>query len=509
MSQHIETILGNAWNKMWEGIDWNRLPEILTYDPKAPLIFSSGLFLFLFLAFIFGYNLLKKQTTLRLIFVTCFSYYFYYKSSGYYFSLLAVVSLADYMIGKRLFVSTKPSVRKWLVTLSVMLNLGLLCYFKYTNFLYQTFCPLWNGTFEPLDIFLPVGISFFTFQSLSYTIDIYRGTLKPVEHLIDYLFYISFFPQLVAGPIVRAKDFIPQIRQPLLVTQEMMGKGLFLILAGLIKKAIISDYISVNFVERVFDNPSLYTGAENLMGVYGYALQIYCDFSGYSDMAIGIALILGFKFPINFDSPYKSDSITDFWRRWHISLSFWLRDYLYISLGGNRKGKLRQYINLMITMLLGGLWHGASFNFIIWGGMHGAALVVHKLWMRLRHREKDYQNTGIKRLWCTFFTFHFVCLCWIFFRASTVETAFSILQRIFTQFHPEVLPQLLTGYWQVFALMLLGYFAQLLPQSLMSQGEKITARLPLLLQAAAFVVVIYCVIQVKSSDVQPFIYFQF
>ncbi len=200
---------------------------------------------------------------------------------------------------------------------------------------------------------------------------------------MDYLFYVSFFPQLVAGPIVRAKDFIPQIYRPIRVTQQEFGEGLFLILSGLIKKAIISDYISLNFVDRVFDAPTLYSGFENLMAIYGYALQIYCDFSGYSDMAIGIALWLGFRFNINFDSPYRSATITEFWRRWHISLSSWLRDYLYIPLGGSRRGRLRTYLNLLITMLLGGLWHGASLRFILWGGMHGVALALHKLYMQI------------------------------------------------------------------------------------------------------------------------------
>lgn len=232
------------------------------------------------------------------------------------------------------------------------------------------------------------GHLFFTFQSLSYTIDVYRRQITPLTSLLDYAFYVSFFPQLVAGPIVRARDFIPQIRRPLFVSNEMFGRGIFLIVSGLFKKAVISDYISVNFVERIFDNPTLYSGVENLIGVYGYALQIYCDFSGYSDMAIGIALLLGFHFNINFDSPYKSASITEFWRRWHISLSSWLRDYLYISLGGNRKGKIRQYANLIITMFLGGLWHGASWNFVLWGMMHGVALAAHKFWMTLTGRKR-------------------------------------------------------------------------------------------------------------------------
>ena len=331
-------------------IDLDRLRDVFTYDPQAPMIFSSGIFLWLFVAFILVYLLLQRRTTARLLFVTLFSYYFYYKSSGTYFFLLGLVTVCDFFIARLMAREAIPWLRKAWVVLSLFINLGLLCYFKYTNFLGETFASLTGGTFTTMDIFLPVGISFFTFQSLSYTIDVYRRQITPLTSLLDYAFYVSFFPQLVAGPIVRARDFIPQIRRPLFVSREMFGRGIFLIVSGLFKKAVISDYISVNFVERIFDNPTLYSGVENLMGVYGYALQIYCDFSGYSDMAIGIALLLGFHFNINFDSPYKSASITEFWRRWHISLSSWLRDYLYISLGGNRKGKIRQYANLIITM---------------------------------------------------------------------------------------------------------------------------------------------------------------
>ena len=364
---------------MWQ-LDWSKLAEVLTYNAKQPMIFSSGLFLFLFLGFSLIYMLLQKKDTARILFVTLFSYYFYYKSSGFYFFLLGVVTVTDFLLAGRMANTETQWKRRVLLLASLGINLGLLCYFKYTNFFYQILAPLWNGKFQPLDIFLPVGISFFTFQSLSYTIDVYRRELVPLNRLLDYTFYVSFFPQLVAGPIVRARDFIPQIRQPLFVSSEMFGTGVFFIISGLFKKAVISDYISVNFVERIFDNPALYSGVENLFGVYGYALQIYCDFSGYSDMAIGFALLLGFRFPMNFNSPYKADSITDFWHRWHISLSTWLRDYLYISLGGNRKGKVRTYINLCLTMLLGGLWHGASWNFVIWGGFHGIALAAQKFW---------------------------------------------------------------------------------------------------------------------------------
>lgn len=456
---NIDTIL------TYLNIDLSRLRDVFLYDPQSPMIFSSGLFLWLFAAFVVVYLLLQRRTTARLLFVTLFSYYFYYKSSGTYFFLLALVTVSDFLIARFMERTAARWRRKLWVTLSLVINLGLLCYFKYTNFFGACWASFTGGHFDPLDIFLPVGISFFTFQSLSYTIDVYRKEIAPLRNLLDYAFYVSFFPQLVAGPIVRARDFIPQIRRPLFVSNEMFGRGVFLIMAGLFKKAIISDYISVNFVERVFDNPALYSGVENLMAVYGYALQIYCDFSGYSDMAIGIALLLGFHFNINFDSPYKSASITEFWRRWHISLSSWLRDYLYISLGGNRKGKIRQYMNLIITMFLGGLWHGASWNFVLWGMMHGVALALHKGWMALVGRPKGERPHGIRRFLGMLVTFHFVCFCWIFFRHAEFSPAVDMLKQIAMSFRPQVFPQLIVGYWEVFALMGLGYVLHFLPDS--------------------------------------------
>lgn len=493
----------------WLHIDPTRLRDVFLYDPHSPMIFSSGIFLWLFAAFIVVYLLLQRRTTARLMFVTLFSYYFYYKSSGTYFFLLAVVTVSDFLLALLMDRTVTRWKRKLWVVVSLCVNLGLLCYFKYTNFLLECWASLTGGSFSMLDIFLPVGISFFTFQSLSYTIDVYRREIKPLTNLLDYAFYVSFFPQLVAGPIVRARDFIPQIRRPLFVSDEMFGHGIFLIMSGLFKKAVISDYISVNFVERIFDNPTLYSGVENLMGVYGYALQIYCDFSGYSDMAIGIALLLGFHFNINFDSPYKSASVTEFWRRWHISLSSWLRDYLYISLGGNRKGKVRQYVNLIITMFLGGLWHGASWNFVLWGVLHGVALAVHKFWMSLTGRKKGEQSHGIRRFFGVVVTFHFVCFCWIFFRNADFATSVDMLRQIFTVFRPQLLPQLLAGYWEVFALMGLGYMLHFLPDSWERACTKTVIRLPLLGKAVLMIALIYLVIQMKSSDIQPFIYFQF
>jgi len=492
-------------------IDIHKLLNQFRYNPEEPLIFNSGFFLFLFLGFLIIYILLSKTHRPKLLFVTLFSLYFYYKSSGVYFLLLLSTTLIDYSLAGLIYKTRSQWKRSTLLALSLVANLGVLGYFKYANFLHEIFSTAAGISYQPFDIFLPVGISFFTFQSLSYTIDIYRNKLKPVNHILDYAFFVSFFPQLVAGPIIRAADFLPQLSKPTLVTPEMFGRGIYLICTGLFKKAIISNYISLNFVDRIFESPTLYTGLENLFGVYGYALQIYCDFSGYSDMAIGIALLLGFHFAINFDSPYQSKNITEFWRRWHMSLSSWLKDYLYISLGGNRKGHIRTYFNLMLTMLLGGLWHGASYRFIVWGGLHGLGLAVHKLFTSIRVKSAN-QNPAFKP-WVSvisiFITFHFVCFCWIFFRASTMETAGQILYQITAHFNAQIFVDFVLGYKGVLFLMLLGYVLHFLPTTSEQKAEAWVTQLPLAGKATLILAIIVLVIQTKSAGIQPFIYFQF
>ena len=508
----------------------DKLVSVFLYNPKEPLIFSSGLFLFLFTAFLLIYAVLHKHQRAKIIFVTAFSLFFYYKSSGIYFLLLVLTTLVDFTLARLIYKTenevdfsigaskfhfslTDRTVKLWrnlfLIT-SLSFNLGILLYFKYTNFFYEIFTTLSNQKFEAFDIFLPVGVSFFTFQSLSYTLDVYRRNLKPLNSPLDYAFFVSFFPQLVAGPIVRASDFIAQIFKPVVVTREMIGRGVFLICIGLLKKAIIADYISINYVDRIFDNPTLYSGLENLVGVYGYALQIYCDFSGYSDMAIGIALLLGYHFNINFDAPYQSINITEFWRRWHISLSSWLRDYLYISLGGNRKGKIRTYVNLFLTMLLGGLWHGAAMRFVIWGALHGVALIIHKLFTSIF--KFNINNIFAKKslnLLSWIITFHFVCFCWIFFRAENMQVVGQVLNQIIFSFNGHIVLDFIQGYPVVLVMMLLGFLFHFTPVSFEISVEKMIAKTPLFFKAVILVLIIMLVVQFRSADIQPFIYFQF
>lgn len=488
-----------------KNFDITKLGDLFLYNQKNPLLFNSAFFLFLFAGFLSIYVFLQKKVNLRIIFIVLFSLYFYYKSSGWYVILMLYTTIVGHYL--TLYIDDcYPGLKKKAVLIfSLFLYLGVLFYFKYTNFFISIYNGVSGSTVEPLELFLPLGISFYTFELISYTVDVYQEKIKPVERLWDFCFYISFFPHLVAGPIVRPAELIPQIRSKISLTREDLGKGTFLIITGLLKKAVISDFISSNFVDRVFDNPSLFSGVENLFAVYGYALQIYCDFSGYSDMAIGIALLIGYKLPVNFRSPYKATSITDFWRRWHISLSSWLKDYLYIPLGGNRKGKFRQYINLFITMLLGGLWHGASWKFIFWGAMHGTGLAVEKMMQSII----KVRSTAILKLLTGILTFHFICFCWIFFRASSFSSGIMVLEQIGSSLNPELFLPVLTGYKNVFAFCLLGFLLHFIPTIYKEKAEWLVVRLPLFGKSFLLALVIWIVIQVKSADIQPFIYFQF
>ena len=484
------------------------------------MIFSSGLFLFCALLFLPLYMLLRRTTTLRIIYVSLFSLFFYYESSGEYVLILLFAATMDFFIGRAIGRSEDEVYRKRLLITSICVNIGMLSYFKYFYFLLDLgqmlLASLGIATepaipLEARDYFIPAGISFYTFQTLSYTADIYRREITPLKRWIDYLFYLSFFPQLVAGPIVRAKDFIPQIyHRPQLLKAEY-GEALTLILSGLVKKAIIGDFIGANLVDLIFAEPTRFTGLENLFAVYGYAMQIYCDFSGYSDMAIGIALLLGFRFNINFDSPYQSGNITEFWRRWHISLSTWLRDYLYIPLGGNRKGAIRTYVNLLVTMLLGGLWHGAAVRFILWGAIHGVALALHKLYMQIFdalgwRRKKPFK---IQRFLGQIITFHLVCFAWIFFRADSMETALSVITQISDHFTPEVFLQFVVGYKNVLLLLLLGYLLHFTSKKQELRFRSWLTDLPFIGQVCLFIVTVFLLIQIRSADAQPFIYFNF
>ena len=477
----------------------------LSYNPKAPLLFNSGFFLIFFLIFVLINTPLQTNKILRNSWIVIASIYFYYKSSGYFFILMLATTIFVFALALSMGRIESKTSRKFLSAFGIVVLLLLLSYYKYFNFIIESVNSIFEFGITTHNIFLPLGISFYTFELISYLADVYTKKAEPEKNLLDFCFYVSFFPHLVAGPIVRPNELFPQIKNLHIPSKLEIGSGVFLLISGIVKKAIISDYISLNFVDRIFDNPTLYSGVENLLGVYGYTLQIYCDFSGYTDMALGIALLIGFKLPNNFNVPYISTSITEFWRRWHISLSSWLRDYLYIPLGGNRKGKFRQYLNLFLTMLLGGLWHGASWKFMFWGALHGLALAIEKL---LEPITRNYPSTVFKILG-GIFTFHFVAFCWIFFRASSFEVAWSLINQIFINFSGYLFFEIVTSYKLVFIFVALGYTIHFIPKKIDIKIENIISKMPLLIQAILVVLVLFVFIQVKSSAIQPFIYFQF
>lgn len=368
------------------------------------------------------------------IFLLAISYYFYAYWDWRYLGLILAITACNYLSGLALGRWREQRAQKLIVFAAMAIDLGILGFFKYYNFFVESLQhfvePTGINTWS-LKILLPVGISFYTFQSMSYTIDVYRKQLPVCRSLVDFSLFVAFFPQLVAGPIVRASELIPQIRNDREMTAARMRSGLRQFVLGLFKKVFIADNLAM-FVDFHFSNAGLFDAPTMWLVVIAYALQIYCDFSGYSDMAIGVARMMGFDFSVNFNFPYIARTATDFWRRWHISLSSWLRDYLYIPLGGNRKGPARMQVNLLITMILGGLWHGASWNFVIWGLIHGMALIVHKNFTTLTRNMTV--PTALRPLWQSgswLLTMVVVLVCWVFFRASTFEQSWLILRQMF------------------------------------------------------------------------------
>lgn len=536
--------------------------EQFLYDPKNPLLFNNGFFVFFFALFIGLYYKFRNHFKVRRYIFCFFSLYFFYKASGVFVVFVILSAIVDFVLSNAIYRQQHKKKKKLLLLASIIFNLGLLFYFKYTNFFIETFNNLLNAGFNPLNILLPVGISFYTFENLSYTIDVYRGQFEPARKFSDYLLFLSFFPKLVMGPIVRAHDFVPQINKPFVITENDFAKGFYLIISGLFKKLIISDYITLNFVNYIFDDPSRYTGLENLFAVYGYAVVIYCDFSGYSDVAIGIAKWLGFSIPTNFLSPYQSRNITEFWRRWHISLSSWLRDYLYIPLGGNRKGSFATWLfsgiffigvffaaysgfrlslpvslgitggilllfvlpalikkdksgiptnmNLLTTMLLGGFWHGASWNFIIWGALHGISLAVHKIWMLLTG--KTFGNVRGKWLYkavAVLITFHFVCFCWVFFKSATLDDAFNMIHQITHDFSFSVWDAFFNNYWPVLTMIGGAFLLHAIPDNYADKLIGRFGKVPMPVYIALFFVFVIIYGYFKSSEPVMPIYLQF
>ena len=542
--------------------DWNAFLQQFLYDSKNPLLFNNGFFVYFFTLFILLFFALRNHHKARRYVFCIFSLYFFYKASGWFVGLVLVSAVVDFFLSNAIYREKSQSRKKFLLVLSILFNLGMLFYFKYTDFFIEISNSLFDTNFNPLNLILPIGISFYTFENLSYTVDVYRGEFKPANKFSDYLLFLAFFPKLMMGPIVRAHDFVPQINEPYVISERDFAKGFFLIISGLIKKLVISDYITLNMVDYMFDNPALHTGVENLMAVYGYAMVIYCDFSGYSEIAIGIALWLGFKIPPNFMSPYQSLNITEFWRRWHISLSTWLKDYLYIPLGGNRNFSVASFIfvggflvgsfimgvelfhlsnlwaavisavlllifiipalitkktsgiaanfNLLTTMLLGGFWHGASWNFIIWGAIHGVGLGIHKIWMLLTDKSfAAFNQSRIYKIISGILTFHFVCFAWIFFKAEDLEIAKEMIYQIFNNFDISVFGPFYDNYKGVVWMILVAMILHLIPDNLADKVIARTKTIPMVVYILVFFLFLILYGYFKSAEQVMPIYLQF
>ena len=610
------------------------LHYIFAFNAESPLLFTQFYF-WGFFALVYALFALIMETVpdrignkklhLRNVYLLFVSWFFYYKTSGLFLFILAFVTLSDWLIAQRIYQSKIKNLKSKIATawlcLSVAIDLGFLAYFKYAYFFTDAFNDLFGTSYSIVDkIVLPVGISFYIFQVISYTADVYRGRIQPVKNILDFGFYVSFFPQLVAGPIVRAEEFIPQLYKPYRLSRRVFGIAVFWIINGLAKKIIMSDYLAVNLIDRVFNNPLLFSGFENLFALFSYSLQVYADFSGYTDIAIGIAMLMGFYLPMNFNSPYKSQSPQEFWRRWHMSLGRWLKTYLYIPLGGNRRIGFGTYfwltvialvsasltgwwlwimipfgvlvacmiliprvikdekalklfysnLNSFITQVLGGLWHGASWNFIIWGSINGIGMIVEKIWRGIHWHARfglmtlltaglcvaDYTTNlpawrlfavwaaiiwvgtairyvywlcegadtkftnALATVWAIAQTFVFITFTRLFFRSSSNldpatanevawETAKNMVHQIGGAWSNAIIPDFLWAYKYVVAMFVAGMVIHWLPTNWKRRYRLWFTAMPLWLMVIVVVAALVVIYQFVVADAQPFIYFQF
>ena len=467
------------------------------------MLFPTLAFGIFFLFVYFTAWSLDRENGRRKIFLLLASWFFYAQWDWRFVGLLIASAILNWGVAALIASSDRPGRRKWLVALGVAINLTILGVFKYYGFFVEQAIELlnqfgWERDAPLLQIVLPIGISFFTFQGISYVVDVHRGKTPPARSLVDVMLLMSFFPHLVAGPIVRASDLLPQFDRVPRLTREMAAHGLLLITWGLFKKTVIASELAVRLVDPVFFDPSAYGALDIAAATYGYAVQIYCDFSAYSDMAIGLAALLGYSFPRNFDQPYRAGSMQQFWRRWHISLSSWLRDYLYVPLGGGRKGLVSSCINIMITMLLGGLWHGAAWTFIAWGALHGAVQAVERVWRHFREGK-----AGLPHWLGVIVTFHIVCLGWILFRAESFDLAMQMLEGL-TRMAPIMV---LTPF--LLALIVGGIAMHWLPPRAVEGLAVRVKEAPAITMGVLVGILILLVEAMRPEGVAPFIYFQF
>jgi D-alanyl-lipoteichoic acid acyltransferase DltB (MBOAT superfamily) len=473
------------------------------------MLFPTVEFALFFLAVLIVAWALYRFNTAHKVFLLLASYIFYGFWNWHFVPLLFGISLVSGVAAQRIQASETQKIRKaWLIC-GIVTCLSTLAFFKYTGLFFTTMLDLWGRVARPPQIripspLLPLGVSFFVFHAISLMMDAWRRKLRERIQMIDALLYVAFFPQLIAGPILRASSFLPQLSQRRDPKTIRVNRALLLIVAGLFKKVVLSNLLATRLVEQVFAAPQTYGRADTLLAIYGYAAQIYCDFSGYTDIAIGCAMLLGYRFPRNFNAPYAATDPQDFWRRWHISLSSWLRDYLYIPLGGSRGAVWRTCVNLMITMLLGGLWHGAAWTFVVWGALHGFYLAAHRVWNAIRWTPVErMRKTQAWRWTSRLLLFHTVCLGWVFFRAPSFAIAFTLLHRLAV---PGAAT--LAGMPVIFALVL-GLFGQYQPLRWRKALEYELGRWPALTCGAAFAGAVFVIELLGPSGVAPFIYFRF
>lgn len=496
------------------------------------MLFNSPLYgVFLVSAFVVFW-LVRRARRARLLFLVLASYGFYFYGtwdaateqpvpwgpwgwSALCLGIIFVGSTLDYAIGLLLGKTERPAARRALLLVSVVYYLGVLALFKYFNFAADSLAAAAGALGVPLKpihlrLVLPFGISFFTFETMSYTIDVYRREFPPCRRYLDYLLFVCFFPHLVAGPIVRPRSMLPQFEREPVFDAALQSRGLWLIACGLTKKIVIGDTLAQNLVNRVFENPERFSPLEVLLAVYGYAFQIYADFSGYTDVALGSALLFGYELPKNFDRPYASADLQDFWRRWHISLSSWLRDYLYVPLGGSRHGAAKTYRNLIITMVLGGLWHGASWNFVIWGALHGVALAVVRYVQRRRKGDAALAGTPWRHTLAVILTFHYVCFCWVFFRAPTFGHAWALLARLPGVLRPSAVTWAAGNVSARVALVLVAaMLAHHVPRRLLDRGREWFVARGALIQGLVLAMVAFALHAAAGAKAEPFVYGQF
>ncbi len=555
--------------------------SLLEFNEKSPLNFTQFYFWGFFALILAALSLIGNRVIMRNAFLFAASLFFYWKTSGTFVGLLLFVTITSYFIGLAIPATQSERKKSWLVGIGVGINLLTLVYFKYAYFFTDAYNQMFHSQYEVINylgkwgngffntsyftvdkIILPAGVSFFIFHTISYLVDVKKQSVAPLKNFWEYGFYVAFFPALVAGPIIRAAQFIPQIKEEFKLSKFEFGIAIFWILNGIVKKFILSDYLAVNFIDNVFDYPENYTGFGVFWALMLYSLQVYADFSGYTDIAIGVSLLMGFRIPQNFKSPYKALNVGEFWKRWHISLSTWLRDYLYIPLGGNKKSSVGTYlwsifillfvilltnnwilasiitlasiafvailvaifpqlrnwittnINMLITMILGGLWHGASWNFVIWGALNGFALVVYKIWKKISPYES--MNNWVVRSWKITITFVFISFTRLFFRAGDVkntnagmDTVQRMWNQLVTNWDWSAAQIIMQTKWLVFVFFGIGMIIHWISEDTKIQYRKWFANLPLVAQGSIVVAVIFIVYQFINFENQTFIYFQF